>query len=283
MIEELPYKEGLQVYREFLELPEATPFHRPGWLEFLKGLFRGEIKFLVWHQGGFPSGVMPFLEVRKLFLRAAYSLPLDAPGGALGSPPPPSWHLAFRKMVRVRVADHRRVIESPWRKVVLLQHRINLSSPLKPSSTRLKELRQSQRRGVEVSLEKPKPEHYALYREVKARRGGFLLSEGEFLRAASAVPSRLWAARVGGELAAFLLVFYHGSWAYTYLHGFRARFAKARPFVALLFHAIESARSEGREVFHLGLTNPDDEGVRKFKLSFGAEEFPYVIHYKRVI
>ncbi|MEO0146524.1 MAG: GNAT family N-acetyltransferase [candidate division WOR-3 bacterium] len=285
-MEFIGYEEGSPVYLRFLELPSATPFHTISWLRFVRTILPGsKIRFLVWHEGGYPSGIMPIVERRFLFVRAGYSVPFDAPGGPLGSPAPRDWHKPLSDYWRVRICDPEGVLTSPWSLIRVPVHLID-TARFSPSRSQIKATRQAERRGL--SLERISgfsEEIYGLYCKVKAIKGGLRFG----LRAMEALFTEMsghilgFIARHEGRAVAFILNFFHNQRAVSYLHGFDREFAGLRPMSALIMRSVESARDMGITEFSLGSTTPGDKGQAAFKESFGAVPKPMNIHIKRGI
>lgn len=63
----------------------ATFYHTDTWLRSLSGAYpRMSLRVLVAHNGGAPSGFLPYFESRRGFLRVLWSLPFGTYGGPVG-------------------------------------------------------------------------------------------------------------------------------------------------------------------------------------------------------
>ncbi|MGB9590353.1 MAG: GNAT family N-acetyltransferase [Candidatus Hydrothermia bacterium] len=238
---------------------------------------------MVWHEWGYPSGIIPLIERRFYLMRAAYSVPFDAPGGPLGSQPPKEWHKAFAGYWHARICDPENALDSPWKAVIVPVHSVDLAR-FNPSRSQIKAARQAERRGLVLEdLSGFSGELYGLYLKVKAIRTGLILSPGAMQSLFSEMKGHIFGfmARQENKPVAFILNLIHNRRAFAYLHGFDRSFATLRPMSALVFRSIESARERGCSEFSLGSTTPGDAGQAAFKESFGAIARPMRIHIKQ--
>lgn len=283
-MEFLGYEEGSSIYLGFLDESTATPFHTLSWLRFVKSILsNSRIRFLVWHEGGYPSGVLPLVERKLWGARTAFSLPFDAPGGPLGSPPAGDWHSVFDGYWHVRICDPGGVLRTPWETVFVPVHIIDLAR-FNPSRSQARAARQAEKRGLVVEeLEGFSDELHVLYMRVKSQKGGLTFGRRAFRNLFTEMASHIFGfvGRYEREPVAFILNFIHGRRAVSYLHGFDRRFALLRPMSALIIRSIESARERGCSEFSLGSTTPGDPGLAAFKESFGAIVRPMRVHIKR--
>jgi len=283
-LEFLGYREGSSIYLRFLDSPSATPFHTLSWLRFVKGVLgNSRIAFLVWHDEGYPSGVLPLVERRFWGARFAFSVPFDAPGGPLGSPPPERWHRAFDGYWHVRVCDPERTLITPWETLLVPVHVIDLAR-FNPSRSQVRAARQAERRGLVVEeLSGFSEELHELYMRVKAQRGGLTFGRRALQNLFSEMAGHTFGfvGRHEGKPVAFILNFAHNQKAVSYLHGFDRAFAALRPMSALIIRSVESAIERGCSEFSLGSTAPGDPGLAAFKESFGASARPMRIHIKQ--
>ena len=227
--------------------------------------------------------MMPLIERRFYLMRAAYSVPFDAPGGPLGSQPPRDWHRAFSGYWHARICDPENALDPPWKVVVVPVHSLDLGS-FNPSRSQIKAARQAERRGLVLEeLSDLSDELYGLYIKVKAIRSGLILGSPAMQTLFSEMKGHIFGfiARHEDRSVAFILNLYHNRRAVSYLHGFDRKFAPMRPMSALVFRSIESAREKGCSEFSLGSTTAGDPGQAAFKESFGAIARPMRIHIKR--
>lgn len=216
-------------------------------------------------------------------MRAAYSVPFDAPGGPLGFRPPHGWHRVFAGYWHTRICDPESALDPPWKTTLVPVHSVDLSR-FSPSRSRIKAARQAERRGLVLEeLSGFSDELYGLYLRVKAIRRGLILSAPAMQALFSEMRGHIigFIARQDARPIAFILNLVHNRRAFSYLHGFDRRFASLRPMSALVLRSIESAREGGCSEFSLGSTIPGDPGQAAFKESFGATPRPMRIHIKR--
>ncbi len=216
-------------------------------------------------------------------MRAAYSVPFDAPGGPLGSRPPDDWHGAFAGYWQVRICDPENLLDPPWKTILVPVHSVDLSR-FCPSRSQIKAARQAERRGLVLEeLSDFSEELYGLYLKVKAIRGGLILGAPAMQALFSEMKGHIigFIARQDDRPVAFILNLVHNRRAFSYLHGFDRSFASLRPMSALVLRSIESAKERGCSEFSLGSTTPGDPGQAAFKESFGAIPRPMRLHIKR--
>ena len=226
---------------------------------------------------------MPLIERKFYLIKAAYSVPFDAPGGPLGSQPPRDWHRAFVGHWHARICDPENLLDPQWKTVVIPVHLLDISR-FNPSRSQIKAARQAEKKGLVIEeLTGFSDELYALYMRVKIQRGGLTFGSQALrnLFAEMAGHTFGFVGRCEGEPVAFILNFIHNRKAVSYLHGFDRKFAPFRPMSALMLRSIESAKEKGCWEFSLGSTTPGDSGQAAFKESFGATARPMRIHIKR--
>ena len=89
----------------------------------------------------------------------------------------------------------------------------------------------------------------------------------------------VWLVRDGEEPIAAAVYLTHGKLV-TYKYGASAASAlKKRPNNLLMLNVIRDHAERGFEVFDFGRTDLDNEGLRRFKRSLGAEEIPLAYTY----
>jgi hypothetical protein len=117
----------------------------------------------------------------------------------------------------------------------------------------------------------------ALHRENLRRIGGRAKDASFF----DAVPRHfgddydVYTARLDGELAAGLLVFWTGAAAEYYVPGIAHDHRSDQPLAAILAEALEAALARGLRWWSWGGTWTTQDGVRRFKLKWGARELRY--------
>lgn len=99
------------------------------------------------------------------------------------------------------------------------------------------------------------------------------LFEAAFDELASHGMLQLWVARAEGRAIAVCLLLAYGERVIYWYGGLDRRWAAYCPMEALLWHAIQWARSQGHSIFDFGgAGRPEEEyGPRKFKAKFGGE------------
>ncbi len=273
-MEFLSYEQGIGLYLNFTGNEEATPFHTVSWLRFLAATLPGaRIRFLFWDQDGYPIGVMPVVERVRFGIKAAYSVPFDAPGGPLGAPLPHGWESYFSGYLHARVVDNRGDMNCSWPFETRTAFIVNLNNPT-VSRSQIKARRQAARRGLEVhEINALNGELFQLYKRVKRQRGGLTYSRSTLERMIQEMQGHIigFSAVFQEKPIAFILNFKHNQNAIAYLHGFDRNYAHTRPMSALITQSIDRLREEGCSSYSLGTTDTRDTGQVRFKQSFGAK------------
>jgi hypothetical protein len=145
-------------------------------------------------------------------------------------------------------------------------------------------VRRAARRGVEVELDNGAlPEVHRIHEEVMARFGARPKSRRFF----DSIVERLgpdgfavWVARVGGEVAAALLVVRFNGISEYFASGTREGFRGHHPHPALVFAALVEETRQGARVWNWGGTRDGMDGVFHFKSKWGsrAGRYRYLVH-----
>jgi len=142
-------------------------------------------------------------------------------------------------------------------------------------SSARRNVRKAERSGVVVAVENESfPILETLHRESMEVAGGRAKSRSFF----EAVPHhfgadvdyKLYVARVGGEPAAALLLFYYGSTVEYYVPAVRSRFRPEQPMAAVLHRAMTEAIDAGFARWNWGGSWVSQESLIRFKAKWGG-------------
>lgn len=274
--------------------PDATCFHQPAWLETLTGFYglRGEVAVQRNAEGAVVAGI-PFVEVRRPLGRRRWScLPFTDECGALVGPGGAAepLYLQLDALRRQRGADDLDVrsgleVAGAHSRQVGLTHALHLSGTAegggRPRASVRRHIAAARRMGVEVQVAQTIEDaetYYGLHVETR-RRQGVPAQPRRFFRL-------LWErmiapghgfvliARHDGRAVAGA-VYLHGGQTVTYKYGASDAAAwPLRPNHAVMSLAIARATEEGFSTFDLGRTDLDNEGLARFKESWGAQRRP---------
>lgn len=89
---------------------------------------------------------------------------------------------------------------------------------------------------------------------------------------------RLYVARLGGMVIAGILLFYHGNTVEYHTTGMDDEYRAVGAVNQLITEAMIDAGLSGYRLWNFGGTWSSQEGVYKFKRSFGSLEYPYEYH-----
>jgi len=278
-------------YAELHEhFPGATVYQSPAWLQLWKHL-GAEIVFIEVDD----ETMVPFVCHGHRALRRAYSLPFDTYGGPVT--PHPNGPLLFENAIAplgrasVRLVDYRAGMSSANGAARdLTCHIVDLSRGYEAAAARYSDsnqrlLRQAIERGVQVremhdeaSLET----FYQLHLRTVARYGARGLSRAFF--------HALFATLVPAGLATFYLAYHEdvavagnlvlrwkgraSDWMWVY----DERRSLLRATNLLIDRAIHDEAARGVDELNLGASPNDRLGSVRFKQSFGAEPFAYMIY-----
>jgi CelD/BcsL family acetyltransferase involved in cellulose biosynthesis len=277
--------------------PEATPFHHPDWAKLVAGCYGFRGFALVTHdETGAISAGLPLVEVRHLHTAPKWvSLPYTDYCPPLASARQRQPELAAALEQASSEAGARRVeIRGPLAGsaagATALRHVLALcGDPAKVyagfhRSQVQRNIRRAEREGLTVR-QATRPEDlvgtfYQLHLRTR-RRQGVPVQPRRFFRL-------LWENAISTGLGSVLIVEASGqaiaaavflAWNETVIYKFGASDASAwslRPNHLLFWHAIRVACEQGYRWFDFGRTDVGQEGLRHFKLSWGAAEEPLV-------
>ena len=277
-------------------MPDATAFHRPAWARTLAGAYRFDAFAVVrMEQEEIVSGA-PMMAVGGRRARRWISLPFTDVCPPLGDAG--GVRALVADLERIRVAESVETVElrgavgatSDSAVVTGVLHELELGPDLEevrsrfhPSQVR-RNIERAKREGVEVRLETTREallETFYRLHLLTRRRQGVPIQPRRFF-------TRLWEEMIapgGGfvlvarvnDRAAAAAVFLDGNRTLTYKFGASdPGLLRARPNHAIFSTAIEWACRAGRRTLDMGRTDPENDGLRAFKASWGAEERPLV-------
>jgi CelD/BcsL family acetyltransferase involved in cellulose biosynthesis len=278
--------------------PEATPFHHPGWARLIASCygFRTFALAVCDETGAIQAG-LPVVEVRHLPGRPRWeSLPYTDYCPPLASTPEKQEQLVAALLQAGCAAGVRRIeVRAPLLDGSVpgrpaLRHVLALDSDVARvhagfhRSQVQRNIRRAEREGLTVRRA-AHPEDlldvfYRLHLRTR-RRQGVPVQPLRFFRL-------LWENMISTGLGSVLIVEASGrpvaaavflAWNETMIYKFGASDASAwplRPNHLLFWHAIRTACGQGYRWFDFGRTDAGQDGLRNFKLSWGAAEEPLV-------
>jgi CelD/BcsL family acetyltransferase involved in cellulose biosynthesis len=277
--------------------PEATPFHHPDWAKLIADCYGFRGFALVTHDetGAIRAG-LPIVEVRHLRTAPKWvSLPYTdyCPPLASGRHEQEDLAAALEQAscaVGVRQVEVRGPLAGSAAGATALRHVLALRrDPAEVyagfhRSQVQRNIRRAEREGLTVR-EATRPEDlvdtfYGLHLRTR-RRQGVPVQPRRFFRL-------LWENAISTGLGSVLIVEASGqpvaaavflAWSETVIYKFGASDASAwslRPNHLLFWHTIRAACEQGYQWFDFGRTDVGQEGLRAFKLSWGAAEEPLI-------
>lgn len=288
-------------WARFLErAPRASIFHHPDWIELVRRQHPYPIaaQVVLDASGEVQAGLPVALIASRLTGRRLVALPFSDDCAVLVAPDaddraPEELARALERLCRERHAPLE--VRGPFPELAtpvacFHRHRIDLSRGREEtergySSQVRRNVRKARRVGVEVCRHTDVhglQTFYALYLQTRQRLGvptqpkRFVLGLHELFAKGRGFVS---IARLEGEPAA-AAVFLHDGGSLMYKYGASdLRFQNARPNNLLFADAIAWAHAEGLRELDLGRSDFDNEGLRKFKRSWGAKEEPLAFTY----
>ena len=292
--------------RTLTRFPDHGVFHTAAWLRVLQDTYRFTPCHFVVTQRGQPVAALPLMEVRSfpggrrlVSLPFTDSCPLltlpsgDVPPVATHPDDHYSWADLWDSLVAEAAARGFRTLElrgvsSPPPKAIrgaeFWGHELDLSvgpdalfQGLDPAVRRA--LRKSDREGLTIESRTDLPalaEDYELHGETRQRHGlppqpyhffeqiwGNLVAKGQ---------GRVVLARHQGQLAAGAVYLHTGKQAVYKFGASRIACQALRPNNAVMWHALQAFARDGFTRFDFGRTAVANEGLRRFKLGWGASE-----------
>lgn len=277
--------------------PTATVYQTTAWLDVWKHL-GAELAFVEVDS----ETMLPFVCRGRGPFRRAYSLPFDTYGGPVTARPngPVSFERAVEPLgsASTRVVDFAAGMASSngaARRVT--SHVIDLSKGAAPatesySDSNQRLIRQSREHDVRIDAVEDAAHvraFYAMHLRTVARHGARPLSRAFFDAVfASLVPVDLatfYLARHDGNVVAGNLVLRHHDRSYDWMWVYDERYLHLRATNLLIDRAIRDEASRGAKQLNLGASPNDRLGSVRFKQSFGATPFEYVVyaHNRRLV
>jgi CelD/BcsL family acetyltransferase involved in cellulose biosynthesis len=281
--------------------PGSEIFHDRLWLELLRDEYGYEIGACCVRDGDRIQAAIPFARVEsRLTGKRLVALPFsdhcppllaaDAPLEALGALGEALAEHAHAD--RLDLTVHASLPSVPAGHVAerFVIHRLALpSDPDEAEMQTSKSLRQGARRARREGLTLEKrvdaaglDDFYDLHLATRRRQGvptqpkSFI---ARFERLFAAGRGGVWLVKDGEETIAANVFLTHGK-TVTYKYGASATSALSkRPNNLLMLEAIREHAERGYETFDFGRTDLDNEGLRRFKRSLGAEELPLSYTY----
>lgn len=270
---------------------DASVYQSPEWLEVLKSL-RGELIFIEVNR----DSIIPFICKGRGRLRRCYSLSFDTYGGPVSCG---DTNVSFDEIVSilnvpsVRMVDFSRHLEDRSNSVIEINaHIVDLTGGLDSvrgayTKKNREALRQSERRGIRIEImEDPglMDEFYSLHvhtaRKHRTLPHPKLIFEMIYEIMKPKNMATFYFARKDDKAVACNLVLRDKTTAYDWLLGYKKNSLKMRPTNALIDRSIRDEINIGSELFNLGASPSQLQGIVKFKESFGAKIFPYRIFMK---
>jgi CelD/BcsL family acetyltransferase involved in cellulose biosynthesis len=281
--------------------PDAEIFHDRLWLELLRDEYGYEIGALAVRDGETLEAVIPFAEIKsRLTGNRLVALPFSdhCPPVLAGGDGLEALGLlgdglaAHAHQRRYDLTVHAALPSVPAGHVAerFVTHRLALAgdadaAELATAKNFRQPARKARREGLVVERRSDVlglEDFYRLHLETRRRLGvptqprSFIL---RFERLFAAGRGGVWVVRDGAEPIAAAIFLTHGR-TVTYKYGASAASAlRKRPNNLLLLEAIREHADRGFERFDFGRTDLDNEGLRKFKRSMGAEEIPLAYTY----
>jgi hypothetical protein len=270
--------------------PDALLYHSLPYRDLLVDQVGGRPEYLVALEGGEIRGVLPALRrhgiLNALPFYGSHGAPVAASAAAREALLAAWDERAAEAAAATLVANpfgppHRDPLhdagDERLNQAVPATGEAELLARAEPSAAR--NLRKARRLGVTVAREPGAlPQLAALHAENLARIGGLAKDPAFFAaipRHFAARDHDVYTARIGGALAAALLVFWVGAAAEYFTpvvaHAHRAD----QPLAAILAQAIPDAAARGHAWFNFGGTWPSQDGVRRFKRKWGARTVTY--------
>jgi hypothetical protein len=275
-------------YAAFLDArPDALLYHSLPYRDLLLEHLGAQPEYLLALEGGEIRGVLPAMR-RDGILNA---LPFYGSHGA-----PVAASAAAREAL-LRAWDERAaeaaaatLVENPFgppHRAPLhdaYDERLNQAAPAlapaEPSAAR--NVRKARRLGVTVAREPGALAELAALHAENMRSLGAPAKDPAFF---AAIPRHftdydVYTARLEGELAAALLVFWAGAAAEYFTPAVAHAHRPAQPLAAILAQAMPDAAARGHTWFNFGGTGPANDGLRRFKRKWGARTVTYRLYTK---
>lgn len=275
----------------------ATVYQTTAWLDVWKHL-GAQLAFVEVDS----ETMLPFVCRGRGVFRRAYSLPFDTYGGPVTARP--NGPVSFERAVEPLGSASTRVVDfasgmasSNGSARHITSHVVDLSKGVESTTDRYSDsnqrlIRQARDHGVRIDTMEDAAQvraFYAMHLRTVARHGARPLSRAFFDAVfASLVPTGLatfYLARHDGNVVAGNLVLRHHDRAYDWMWVYDERYLHLRATNLMIDRAIHDETARGARQLNLGASPNDRLGSVRFKQSFGATPFEYVVyaHNRRLI
>jgi Acetyltransferase (GNAT) domain len=267
--------------------PEATPFHQPAWAVFLSEAYNFDAFAIALERNDTLTDGIPVLEVRTLLGRRRWvSLPFTDECGPLGEAVAELTAAVDTARRSAGIGSHevRASVPAGIAHPYAVSHSLTLGDDLE---SLMRSYRASVRQGIRVAAREGVVVRQATKQDLThtfyglhvatRRRLGVPVQRRRYFELlwdrvlASGNGFALIAEREGVALAAAVFLQSNGVVLYKY-GASDARHWRLRANNALFHEAISRAVAGGARVFDWGRTDFDDEGLRRFKASWGSSE-----------
>jgi Acetyltransferase (GNAT) domain len=275
--------------------PDFTVFHSSAWMRVLSKTYRHKPLVLCWSHNGKPAAALPILEVASpLTGHRGVSLPFTDFCGPLffSDCDPAIIFQDIRMFAQRRSWKHfeirgRLTNEFPRRSSFTFHgHSVDLGSRAETlfdnfAAPVRRAIRKAERSGLIVSLSASEGAMHGFYRlhEATRRRHGLPPQPFSFFRNIHREiiqPGRglIVLAQHRSKCVAAAVFFYTEKNAVFKFGASDERYQDLRPNNLVMWHGIRHFAGNGIERLHLGRTSLHDEGLRRFKLAWGAVQEP---------
>jgi CelD/BcsL family acetyltransferase involved in cellulose biosynthesis len=280
--------------------PRFTFFHSSAWMRVLCKTYGHKPLALYCHRHGETKALLPLLEVASRFTgRRGVSLPFSDSCEPLyfGDFDPSILFEELRTLARERAWKHfeirgRLAPNLPPRPSIAFHgHSLDLRSGAETlfeafASPVRRAIRKAERSGLTVRFnasEEALREFYRLHIHTRRQHGlppqPLSFFENIYDEVIKPGLGFLVLARSASHTVAAAVYFHMGRVAVYKFGASDARYQDLRPNNLVMWHAIQYLAQNGFETLHLGRTSRQNEGLRRFKLAWGAVEQP--INYSR--
>jgi CelD/BcsL family acetyltransferase involved in cellulose biosynthesis len=281
----------VEEWQEFVEShPESMAFHHRNWIEAIAGQYGLELHIPCLKRGGEILAAIPFLASRSLLgARKLSSLPFSDYVRILGSHPRDAQALVTRLMTEHPPCDSMSlrtdtVLDRPACASHSVRHEVKLPRSLaelckmiKPSAHR--NLHKGRRIGLEFvkRIDADAVQDFYQLHVLTRRKLGVPVQPKRFFRL---LRERVLAAglgyvglvlNAGRPVAAGVFLTFNRTVIYKYAASLPAALTD-RPNDWLVYSALQHAAEEGYETFDFGISDRNQDGLRRFKCNWGAEE-----------
>lgn len=280
------------------QLPEASIFHRAAWIKVLVETYGFTPVYLTSHREEKLEGALPVLEVDSwLTGKRGVSLPftdecpaLDVSGDSLSWLVQETLQLGrARRWKYLELRGGNRLFNDAPPSVTFHGHKLNLAETTATVFDRFESsvrraLRKAEKSGLRVEFSqtlRATSEYYALHCQTRKEHGLPPQPFDFFRRVHEHVLAKnlgvVVTARLEDRPVAAAIFFHHGSSAIYKFGASDKAGLDARANNLVMWEAIQWLAAKGVKELRFGRTSVQNEGLRRYKLGWGAEE--YAINY----